>query len=97
MFNVTRPVTQSPYQMIKHTNLLSLRTANLLATMSVYYYHLVLAVDIWGGEQYRVFDQIWARLTIPTQYKEREPLFIPSFLLAVPLPFASRTPRSYKL
>lgn len=31
MFNVTRSVTQSPYQTIKHINLLSLRTDDSLA------------------------------------------------------------------
>ena len=31
MFNVTRCVTQPPYQIIKHTNLLSLRTDDSLA------------------------------------------------------------------
>lgn len=62
-----RSVTQSPCQIIKHTNLLSLRTDHSLPKNRLIY-HLVLVVDLWKVKQYEVCDQMWERLAVPTPY-----------------------------
>ena len=66
-------VTQSPYQIIKHTNLLSLRTDDSLAKNRLILLSSGVG-DVWKVEQHGVCDQTWERLAVPTPYDKNEVL-----------------------